>query len=85
MIQVTRLNGSQYFINAEQIYSVEATPDTVITLLDSNKVIVREKAAEVADRIVAYYQKVRQPFVSREMAYVYEQAQRSIAGLGNNG
>jgi flagellar protein FlbD len=61
MILVTRLNGSKYYINAEQIFTVESTPDTVIGFIDGNKLIVRENAAEIAERVVAYFRKVRRP------------------------
>ena len=58
MISVTRLNGSSFFVNAELIKFIEATPDTVITLADNTKLIVREPAAAVARAVVAYHQEV---------------------------
>ena len=42
MINVTRLNGKQIMINAELIESVEETPDTVVTLTDGKKFVVKE-------------------------------------------
>ena len=56
MILVTRLNGSQFYVNAELIRYVEGTPDTVISLIDGVKLVVRERPAEVINRIVAYRQ-----------------------------
>jgi flagellar protein FlbD len=53
---VTRLNGSQFYVNAELVRYVEGTPDTVITLIDGVKLVVRERPAEVVNRIVAYRQ-----------------------------
>jgi flagellar protein FlbD len=61
MISVTRLNGKRFYINAELIQMIETTPDTVITLTNDNKLIVRETAAEIAELIVSYQRKVRQP------------------------
>ncbi len=60
MISVTRINGTRIYINAELIQVVEETPDTVITLMNDRKLIVREKAEEVADRMVEYQRKVHQ-------------------------
>ncbi len=54
MIQVTRLNGTQIFINAELIQTVESTPDTIISLTTNNKMVVHESAQEVVDKIIAY-------------------------------
>ena len=42
VISVTRLDGSEFVINADLIETVEATPDTVITFAHDKKVVVRE-------------------------------------------
>lgn len=62
MITVTRINGTRIYINAEMIQMVESTPDTVITLRNDQKLIVREKADVVADLMIDYQRKVHQPF-----------------------
>jgi flagellar protein FlbD len=59
MIQVTRLNGKVFVLNAEWIRFVEATPDTVITLTQDEKVLVRETVEEVVRRVIAYHREVR--------------------------
>lgn len=59
MIQVTRLNGKVFVLNAEWIKFAEATPDTVITLTQDEKVLVRETVEEVIRRVVAYHREVR--------------------------
>jgi flagellar protein FlbD len=58
MILVTRLNGTSFYVNAELIQAVEQTPDTVITLVNEKKVVVRESAAELVNRIIEYRHKV---------------------------
>jgi flagellar protein FlbD len=58
MITVTRLDGSEYLLNADLIEFVEAKPDTHITLLTGKKLVVRESAAEVAARVVGFRQRV---------------------------
>ena len=60
MISVTRLNDSVLMINAEAIQSVEANPDTVITFLNRDRLIVKERADEVSRRIVQYRRVVQQ-------------------------
>ncbi len=51
VIWVTRLNGSEIVLNADLIETVEATPDTIITLVDGKKYVVSEAADEVVNRI----------------------------------
>jgi flagellar protein FlbD len=58
MIAVSRLDGSEFLVNAELIQVVERTPDTVITLTTGEKFVVREPIAEVLDRIVSYRRRV---------------------------
>lgn len=58
MITVTRLNGKKFYINAELIQMVEATPDTVITLVNHEKYIVKDPAEEVVRRIIDYKNRV---------------------------
>uniref|UniRef100_A0A7V4DHL8 Flagellar protein FlbD n=1 Tax=Candidatus Caldatribacterium californiense TaxID=1454726 RepID=A0A7V4DHL8_9BACT len=57
MIELTRLNGSVFVLNADLIETIEATPDTVISLVTGKKYVVREKVGEVIDRIVEFRRK----------------------------
>jgi flagellar protein FlbD len=61
VILVTRFNGTEFYINADMILSVEGTPDTVITLTNNSKLVVKEKADLIVDRIIAYQQKIKNP------------------------
>ena len=54
MIDVTRLNGKNFVLNAELIEVMEETPDTVITLTTGHKYVVKESLDEVLDRIMTY-------------------------------
>jgi len=54
MILVTRLNGSHFWINPELIQTVEANPDTVITLTNEEKWVVSESPEELIERLTAY-------------------------------
>ncbi len=54
MIIVTRLNGSEIVVNADLIETVEATPDTIVTLVDGTRYLVEESPAELVERIKTY-------------------------------
>jgi flagellar protein FlbD len=58
MIQLTRLNNSSIVVNSDVIKFVEQAPDTVITLLNGEKILVRESAEEVMARVVRFRQRV---------------------------
>ncbi len=54
MITVHRLTGQPLGVNADLIERVEAMPDTVLTLADGKKILVKESLNEVIDLVVAY-------------------------------
>ncbi|GGH17653.1 flagellar FlbD family protein [Paenibacillus segetis] len=58
MISITRLNGSQMWLNALMIETVEETPDTYVTLVNGKRIIVLEKAAEVIARVKECYSEI---------------------------
>jgi flagellar protein FlbD len=58
MIEATRFNGTQILLNPEQILYVETIPDTVVTMTTGEKVYVKEPAAEVQQRFLAYKRKI---------------------------
>ena len=61
MIQVTRLNGKEFVVNADHIQFVEQTPDTVITLANKEKIVVKEPMDEIIRRVIDYSRAVRGP------------------------
>ncbi|MGN1400550.1 MAG: flagellar FlbD family protein [Bacillus sp. (in: firmicutes)] len=58
MIKVTRLNGKVYYMNAVYIESVESNPDTMLTLTNGKKLVVREREEEVVSSILSFYQTI---------------------------
>ena len=54
MIEVTRLNGISMLINSDLIKIAEASPDTMLTLIHGEKLIVRESCAEILEKVLAY-------------------------------
>lgn len=59
MIKVTRLNGKEFVVNADLIQYVEEMPDTILTLLNHEKVVVKERADEIVRRVIEYSRSVR--------------------------
>jgi flagellar protein FlbD len=57
MIVLHKLNGSEFVLNDQHIETIEETPDTVITLTNERKYLVKESADEVIQRIVEYKRK----------------------------
>lgn len=54
MITLTRLSGSEFALNSDLIERVDSTPDTVITLVDGTKYVVREGLRAVVDAVREY-------------------------------
>lgn len=58
MIKVTRLNGSQYWINPHQIEIIESNPDVTLSMLSGRRFIVKESPEQVLEAIVAYRKRI---------------------------
>ena len=54
MIQLTRLSGSVFLLNADLIERVDSTPDTIVTLVDGKKYVVKETMQDVLDAVLAF-------------------------------
>jgi flagellar protein FlbD len=54
MIELTRLNGSPLVVNSEMIQYAEASPDTTLTLVNGEKVVVSETPGQVIDLAIRY-------------------------------
>lgn len=64
MIRLTRLNNRPLVVNSDLIKFIENAPDTVITLVSGEKIVVLETAEEVINRIVNYRRRLRQSLVA---------------------
>ena len=59
MIEVTRLNGVKFTINAELIETLEAsTGHTVVSLATSNRYLVKDTVDEITGKVIEYRKKV---------------------------
>jgi flagellar protein FlbD len=54
MILLTKINKVQIAVNSDLIQYIEETPDTVITMTNSDKVVVREGISEIVEKIVRF-------------------------------
>lgn len=61
MIQLTRLNGQPFVVNAEKIRYLESTPDTIVCCENGEKMMVRETLQEVVRRAIDYARVIRRP------------------------
>ena len=60
MLTLTYLSGATVYLNPDVIKTVEATPDTVITLQTGEKLLVSETAREVRELFMDYQRLIRQ-------------------------
>lgn len=58
MINLTRLNGKEFTLNALYIETVESFPDTTIMLTNGHKYVALESREEVASKIIQFYKDV---------------------------
>lgn len=58
LIQLTRMNDTEFTLNADMIETVEETPNTVITLHNGKKFIVKESRQEVKNRVILYKKEI---------------------------
>jgi flagellar protein FlbD len=54
MIQLTKINGATIVLNSDLIEYIEETPDTVITITNGEKVVVRDRMLDIIDKVVRY-------------------------------
>lgn len=58
MITLTKLNGKEFILNCDLIETVLGNPDTVITLTNGRKMIVKETPGEVTDKVLEFRRKI---------------------------
>ncbi len=74
MIELTRLNGHRLFVNCDLLKFAEASPDTVLTLMTGEKIVVMESCEDVMKLALQ---------VSRECSGCGVAGQRWSAGAGD--
>lgn len=66
MVNLTRLNGESFTLNAIMIEQIQSYPDTTITLINGKKIVVKNTEEEVAELVTSYYRKVSLPPIINE-------------------
>ncbi len=54
MILLTRLDNTKILVNLETVKCVESTPDTLVSFLNGDNLIVRESLEEIDTRVIEY-------------------------------
>ncbi|MGO8717923.1 MAG: flagellar FlbD family protein [Acidobacteriaceae bacterium] len=60
MIELTKLNGERMVVNSDLIRYAEASPDTVITMVTGDKIVVAESTRELIERVIAFRSRLLQ-------------------------
>jgi flagellar protein FlbD len=61
MIALRRLNNEEIMVNPDLIESLESHPDTVLTLTNGNKLLVRDTMDEVREKIIEFKRRIYGP------------------------
>jgi flagellar protein FlbD len=85
MIELTRLNGTPMVLNSDLIKTAEASPDTMLTLINGEKLIVREDCGEVMERIIAYRARLLAAVAKRLPSYGEQQRVVALTSLDVSG
>ncbi|WP_243370228.1 flagellar FlbD family protein [Geotalea sp. SG265] len=74
MIRLTRMDGSELYLNPDLIETIEETPDTHIALLNGNRYLVLEPAAVIVGRIITFKAGIqRRSFTDVKRKYLLRQ------------
>ena len=58
MIKLTRTSGKEFVLNADLIEEVQETPDTVITLTNGKKLLVKDSADDIINKVIDYQREI---------------------------
>lgn len=73
MIALTKINNAPIVVNSDLIQYIEETPDTIITMTNSDKVVVQESMSEIIQKVV-HYRRLINHLIESE----YERQLRSV-------
>ena len=80
MIRLTRINRTSLAINGDLIKFMESAPDTVITLVTGEKLVVTESVDQVIDMIVQFRRTILAGVTCPALA-LHPSATTGVAGL----
>ncbi|HEX4022988.1 MAG TPA: flagellar FlbD family protein [Acidobacteriaceae bacterium] len=82
MILLTRLNGEAMVLNSDLIRYAEANPDTVITLVTGEKIVVSESCEELMARVMEYRAELLRVAFPNQQVVVAESASARGSATG---
>ncbi len=60
MIELTRVNDTNFYLNCNEIERIELIPETSIILLNGKTYIVKNSVDEVINKIIEFNRKIHQ-------------------------
>lgn len=57
MIEVEKMNSQKMFLNPDLILTIEVTPDTIVTFLNGEKILLITKPELIIERIIDFKKK----------------------------
>ncbi len=66
MIHLTRINDTHFVINAELIELIESSPDTIVSLTNGHKYLVKDTVDDVVNKVVAYKRSIAERVLDRD-------------------
>ena len=71
MIQVKRLDGQEMILNAELIFSIQKTPDTLISFTTGERLMVKESLEDILSKVIDSRRHINAPLphVVEEVLY----------------
>ncbi|MBA3823817.1 MAG: flagellar FlbD family protein [Ktedonobacterales bacterium] len=81
MIELTRFDGTHFYVNVEFIEFVETTPDTMVSLIDHKRLLVRETAQEIVARMLEYHRQIGGRSAAGVVSLVQRMQERQAADL----
>ena len=85
MIRLTKLNGTPMVLNSDLIKTAEASPDTMLTLINGEELIVRERIDEVVEAVLVYRARLLTTVAQRMPDLGYLARTASLTSLDFNG
>lgn len=58
MIELTRFGGGRFVLNSDLIEAVEANPDTVVTMVNGHRYVVKETPEDIIGKVVEFKRRV---------------------------
>ncbi len=80
MIELTKMNGGHFTVNADLIETIEEVPDTVLTMTTGKKIFVKESRQTVKNLVKYYKREIYGGFLLKPDEEVYPECQSGQPG-----